>query len=296
MAIDVSKINEYVDENRLPLIRKAVTGAPTLNYIEKMYGVKGPTKLNLLDTEVTFADGSACGFEDSGNSELSQREINPAIIKVDKSFCDRVLAKYFLNSEVRLAAGQAKLPAEGQFVESIVDGVKEQVEQFVWNGAKIGATTYNGFLDFGQYMTQATKGDTIYASVKNVYKAIPAKSLKDSVIFMGQGDFRDLVMELTEKNLYHDNPVVNDSWEIVLPGTVTKVVGVPGLDGKNAIVALNTKHAFYGTDMAGDDENIDVWYSKDEREFRSEILFSAGQNVAFPDENVYCDITPTVEP
>ena len=291
MAINVSGIKEYIDESRLPLIRKSATGAPTLNYIEKMYGVKGKTTLNLLETAVTFGDGTKCGFQDEGESTLSQRTIEPAIIKVNKKFCDMDLQKYFLNKEVQIVAGGAKLPAEQEFVNDVIDGTVEGLEKFVWNEDNvIGSAHFKGFLGLKSEMTQAVKGATVYASTKAVYRAIPADSIRNSVIFMGQDSFRDLVMELTEKNLYHYDPKIDESWEIVLPGTVTKVVGVPGLDGKKAIISLNTKHAFYATDLEGSEEVLKAWYSDDDQDFKMLIKFAAGVQVAFPKENVYCNL------
>ena len=38
--------------------------------------------------------------------------------------------------------------------------------------------------------------------------------------------------------------------------------------------------------MEGDDEKFDLWYSKDNQEFRLAINFNAGVQVAFPDEIV----------
>ena len=96
-------------------------------------------------------------------------------------------------------------------------------------------------------------------------------------------------MELTAKNLYHYNPTVEESYEIVLPGTTTKVAAVPGLNGKNAIVAANPEHMFYGTDMTGDDEVFKFWYSDDNQEFRLAIGFAAGVQFAFPDQVVWAN-------
>jgi hypothetical protein len=98
--------------------------------------------------------------------------------------------------------------------------------------------------------------------------------------------FRSLVMELTAKNLFHYAPEVNDTYEFILPGTTTLVVGVPGLNGSNKIVALNTEHSIYGVDMADDSETFDFWYSKDNQEFRLAVKFNVGVQVAFLDEMV----------
>lgn len=287
--VNLSQLNVYVDENKLGLIRKSVLGAKTTNYLNLQTGVVGKTKINLLDTTVQFGDGSACGWNEAGTSTITQREINPAPIKVNMSFCDKAMQKYFMNHQITVAAGRSTLPFEEDFIAGVVEGVGKKLEDAIWNGITINEVQYDGFV---QIVTkQATTGSTVYDSVKNLYNGIPSASLMDTVIFIGIDGFRSLAGELTAKNLYHYDPKVDEAFEMVLPGTTTRVIGVPGLDGSNKAYAINTKHAFYGTDMQNDNETFDFWYSKDNQEFRLAINFVEGVQVAFPDENSYVTLT-----
>ena len=287
--VKLDQLKVYVDENKLDLIRKSVLGAKTIDYLNIQTGVVGKTKINLLDTTVQFGDGSACGWNEAGTSTITQREINPASIKVNMSFCDKAMQKYFMNHQIAVAAGRSTLPFEEQFIAGVVEGVGKKLEDAVWNGVTINEVQYDGFV---QIVTrQATTGSTVYDSVRNLYNGIPSASLMDTVIFIGIDGFRSLAGELTAKNLYHYDPKVDEAFEMVLPGTTTKVIGVPGLDGSNKAYAINTKHAFYGTDMQNDNETFDFWYSKDNQEFRLAINFVEGVQVAFPDENSYVTLT-----
>ena len=287
--VNLSQLSVYVDENKLGLIRKSVLGAKTINYLNLQTGTVGKTKINLLDTTVQFGDGSACGWNEAGTSTITQREINPAPIKVNMSFCDKAMQKYFMNHQITVAAGRSTLPFEEDFIAGVVEGVGKKLEDAIWNGITINEVQYDGFV---QIVTkQATTGSTVYDSVKNLYNGIPSASLMDTVIFIGIDGFRSLAGELTAKNLYHYDPKVDEAFEMVLPGTTTKVIGVPGLDGSNKAYAINTKHAFYGTDMQNDNETFDFWYSKDNQEFRLAINFVEGVQVAFPDENSYVTLT-----
>ena len=287
--VNLSQLSVYVDENKLGLIRKSVLGAKTTNYLNLQTGVVGKTKINLLDTTVQFGDGSACGWNEAGTSTITQREINPAPIKVNMSFCDKAMQKYFMNHQITVAAGRSTLPFEEDFIAGVVEGVGKKLEDAIWNGITINEVQYDGFV---QIVTkQATTGSTVYDSVKNLYNGIPSASLMDTVIFIGIDGFRSLAGELTAKNLYHYDPKVDEAFEMVLPGTTTRVIGVPGLDGSNKAYAINTKHAFYGTDMQNDNETFDFWYSKDNQEFRLAINFVEGVQVAFPDENSYVTLT-----
>ena len=287
--VNLSQLSVYVDENKLGLIRKSVLGAKTIDYLNLQTGVVGKTKINLLDTTVEFGDGAACGWNEAGTSTITQREINPAPIKVNMSFCDKAMQKYFMNHQITVAAGRSTLPFEEDFIAGVVEGVGKKLEDAIWNGITINEVAYDGFV---QLVTRsATTGSTVYDSVKNLYNGIPSASLMDTVIFIGIDGFRSLAGELTAKNLYHYDPKVDEAFEMVLPGTTTRVIGVPGLDGSNKAYAINTKHAFYGTDMQNDNETFDFWYSKDNQEFRLAINFVEGVQVAFPDENSYVTLT-----
>ena len=56
-----------------------------------------------------------------------------------------------------------------------------------------------------------------------------------------------------------------------------------GLAGTKNIVATFPKNLFYATDMEGDEEDIDLWYSKDDRVFKLEALWNSGVQIAYPD-------------
>lgn len=288
MAINVSALTAYVDEQRLPLIRKTIFAAPSVKHFNLQTGVKHSAALNILNTTVAFGDGATCGWDEAGSSAFSQRTLEVGNYKVNMSFCDKAMLKYWNGYEVRVAAGQKSLPFEEDFVAGVIDGVAEKLETIIWQGVK-ATDKMDGILTIlGKEGTviKSEAGTTIYDSVLNAYKAIPAKKLDKAAMFIGVDKFRDLVLELTAKNLYHYNPTVDEKMEIVLPGTNTRVIAVSGLNGKSNVVAADPENIYYGVDMEGDEETFDLWYSQDNQEFRLAINFNAGVQVAFPDEVV----------
>ena len=296
MAINLSGLTAYVDEQRLPLIRKTVFAAPSTKYFNLQTGVKHAAALNLLNTEVAFGDGSACGWSESGSTAFSQRVLEVGNFKVNMSFCDKAMLKYWAGYEVRVAAGQKNLPFEEDFVAGIIDGVRVKLENLIWKGVKAqdgmdGLLTILDAESGSTIQPTLTTGTTIYEKTLAAYKAIPAGKLDRVSIFMGVDNFRDLVLELTAKNLYHYSPEVDSALEIILPGTSTKVRGVAGLNGEKAIVAADGENIYFGVDMEGDEEKFDLWYSQDNQEFRLAINFNAGVQVAFPDEIVVAEWT-----
>lgn len=290
MAVNLTGLTTYVEQNANGLIAKASLGAPSLKYFTIQPGVKGQTTINVLNTTIELGNGKACGWNEAGESKISQRVIKPWHAKVNRAFCDKAMADYFMKAEVNIAAGRQNLPFEEQFIADIVKGVNEKVETAVWQGVTIAGTKYDGLLDILAGATKVELADSVFASVKAVYKAIPAAVLTDSVIFMGVDKYRDLVMELVEKNLYHYPTTDNaDAFEMVLPGTATKVIGVPGLNGKENIVALPLSETVYGVDMQNDQEEFRFWYSDDNQEYRLAIYFNGGVQVAFLDNCVIAE-------
>ena len=297
MAIDVNALGAYVDEQRLPLIKKAVIGSKSASLFNLQTGVKNKAKLNLLSTAVTFGDGSACGFTAAGTSTLSQREIAAGNIKINMTFCDKDLLSTWAGHEVKVAAGTSALPFEQEFIEGVVKSANAKQEKAVWQGNTTSLNAdLNKFDGLIKILTAeasviepalSTAPATVKEAINAVYAAIPVEVLEVASIAVGQDMFRTYVMELAAANLYQYKPEIDGQMELVIPGTSTKIYGLGGLNGTNTIVAADLAgNVFYGTDLEGDQEKFDFWYSQDNQEFRLAINFVAGVQVAFPDQVV----------
>ena len=292
MAFNLTGLTQYVDQERLPLIRKAVVGNRSAQEFYLMTGVKGSTALNLLDTEVVFGDGSTCGWTDAGTSKLSQRVLVPGAVKVNMSFCDKALLKYWMNYDVRVAAGQKNLPFEEDFVNGVIDGVKAKLEKLMWQG-NTPSDAFDGIIKIAEAATLAATvtyaaDATVTSIVKDVYDKIPtaAYSKGEVVMYMGSDMYRTYIQELIANGNLVITNALNDVAmpdSILIPGTNVRVIGVAGLDTVGKVFASYKDNFVFGTDMAGDDEKFDLWWSQDNREFRLAIEFTAGVQIAYPD-------------
>ena len=164
----------------------------------------------------------------------------------------------------------------------------EQAKEAIKTCLSVGADA--GYLissrKFGGSDTLATSY-ILSEAIKAVYMAIPVEVLDGASIVVGMDTYRTYVMELTEKNLFHYNPVVDAANELVMPGTTTKVIGVPGLNGTKRIFAMDlARNVFYGTDMENDQEKF--IFKQDEKQGNHYLIinFNAGVQVAFPDQVV----------
>lgn len=295
MSVDLSNLTTYVEENKSGLIKKSVIGAKSASLFNLMAGVKGSTALNLLNTNVVFGNGKACGWsEDTGTTqEISQRNIVPGFVKVNTSFCDAAMTDYFMNNQVKVAAGTEILPFEEAFVSDITNKISANLEKAIWNGDTNSADNnlkqFDGLFKILEAASgdtvnpTITTGDTIFDVFNKVYSNIPVEILDSSVILCGADTFRTLVMYLTSQNLYNYAPSVDGTMEIILPGTSTKVIALNGMNTTKKIVATYLDNIFYGTDLMGDEEVFKLWYSDDNQIFRLAVKFTAGVQVAYPD-------------
>lgn len=287
MAFVVNSLPDYVEQRKGELLQKAVLGFETRQYVNIMTGIKYKEALNILATDPVL-QARTCGFDASGNVDFSQRVMTVAPYKVNMTLCEEDLRKKWMNDQTIVKAGGEVLPFEEKITDNIVKKVNNQLENLIWN-ATDASNGFNGLLTIANAeadVIDASKGASDYETALNVYKAIPAEILDKAEIFVGEDAFRSIVLEITAKNLYHYDPKVDSAKTIILPGTNTKLHGVAGLIGKGQMLAADPENLFYGVDMADDAETFDLWYSKDNQEFRLAIKFNAGAQVAFPDQIV----------
>lgn len=286
MAINVNGLETYVDEQRLPLIKKAVLGGKSVGMFNLQTGVKKSAALNLINVTPTLQAGG-CGFNAQGDATLSQRVINTELLKVNMEFCDKDLLAYWAGYEVKVGAGKEQLPFEEYLTSAVIEGINEKVENLVWQGDKSKGAEFDGILTIlADEDVVKAQGTGAYGAIKAAYSAIPVAVLPKATIFVGADTFRSYMLEMVEKNFYHYAADGADVQEFIVPGTNTKVVAVNGLNGTNKVVAADPANLFYGCDMLDDAETFDLFYSKDNRAFRLVVEFNGGTQVAYPNEVV----------
>lgn len=288
----VTSLPDYVEENKIGLIAKAVLGGNSVDMFNLQTSVLGKTAINLLNTDIKLQDAEGCGFDPQGSQTLSQRYIEPKVVKLNMEYCDKNLLGTWAQYQVKIAAGKEVLPFEEQFIGDVIAHVNDAVEKTVWQGKKATAGEFDGILEVlkGASAT-ATKDETSnWKTLQNVYFALPQVAKKeDTAIFVSPEFYEAWIQEMIEKNMFHIFP--NDAaTSVKLPGTSVDVIKVNGLTGANKIVAGRKSNVYIGVDMSNDKEVFDFWFSKGDRVFRLAIEFSYGVQVAFPDQMVVCSL------
>lgn len=293
MAINVTALNNYVEEKRLPLIAKSFLRGKTIDLIQIETGVLQDTALNLVSASVKFGDGASCGWNPTDGVALSQRLLKPTFLKINQAFCDKDLLKKWASYEVKLAAGREQLPFEESFMNEIANAINESIEKLVWQGESSNDNEPDGFLKILETVSSGvvsvtwSAGTSAYNKIKAVYNKIPANIIdkEDTVIFVGEETYREFIQDLVAANLYHFSPDYK-AGEYMVPGTSIRVIAVNGLNGTGKVVAGRLSNFYYGVGEPDDKDTFDFWYSKDNREFRLAAYFAIAVQVAYPNEIV----------
>ena len=293
------EIKGYVDESNESLIAKTVLGGQSVGLFNLQTGVKGATAINLLNTDVTLQSALECGFTPVGASKISRRILDPVYLKVNMEWCDKNFLDTYAQHMVKIAAGMKTLPYAEEFTSHIIAKVNAALEKMLYQGkANVQKTEFNGIMTIvsasgSGAIKVGTESGTAWEKISKVYAAVPEEAHKDDlVILVSPSLYRKFVQELVKANMYHYD--ANDAnAQTYLPGTSVPVIPVEGLinDKKEFILALRKSNVIFGTDMTNDQEKFDFWYSKDKQTFKLAIEFTAGVQVAYPEEIVWADGT-----
>ena len=291
--LDVTAITGYVEEHKVDLIERSVEkDLETAKMFKQVPDVLGKTSLPILNTNVVIQNGKTCGFTASGSTAITERMIEPKILKVNMEWCYKDFADTFANYKTRIDAGDEVLAFSEDFVNDVVRGAVKANEEMLWQGDAANDNEYDGLLtilsdDVPSGNTAAlTVGTAAYDGILKAYNLLPNRAIdKDTYIFVSTSLYRQFIQELVAKNLYHFKAEEGEPKEIFLPGTSVKVKGVAGLDGTASyeyIVAARTSNVYYGYEAKASDTKF--WFSDDADTFRLKIQYAAGVQVAFPDE------------
>lgn len=312
MAFDVSALATYTKENQDLLVASSVLGSKTASLIKDqgnvMVGVKSSEKINIMDTDAFFQDGSSCGFNASGTTTFTQRTVTVGKIKVNEALCPKDLERTYLQKALPAGSSYDSIVFAEQYSTRKTEKIASQLEIGIWQGDTTSAdgnkNKFDGLIKlvtaastaivdansttyYGTPATAITAANVV-AVFDAVYKAIPAEVVaKDDVrIFCGMDVFRTYTIALKTANMFHYTVDGKADSEFVLPGTSIKVVAVQGLNGTNKIYASRLSNLFIGTDLLNEEERFEIFYAKEADQVRFVSEFKMGVNFAFPGEIV----------
>ena len=290
MAFNVSGLSAYVQENRDNILRKVILEGDTISKMAKQLGVKTKERLHYFSLAPVIQDGKGCGFKASGATNITEKDIETAVMKVNDEWCNDDLLGKYAEYLVRFGAdaNAENLAFEQLIADELVKNINKEMEKRVWQGKKS-----NDLID--GLLTQATSdentikatyksGATLYEKVKTVIMAIPEEIIDEAVVFISPATFRKLVFELLEMDNSYITPSEIEQGEFYFPGTSVAIHKTMGLIGQDeAIYASTWGNLVYATDMMDDKEELRFWFSDDADLHRVKIKWNAGVATYFSD-------------
>lgn len=294
----VTSLPDYVQTNREVLIKSfGLVGTGTRRHIGLQTGIKKDAYLNYLDLSTVLQDGSNCAFNPLDSITLSQREINTAAIKVDGQICPETLLGKYAEYLVRVNATENELPFEQYILDMLVASINKKIENLTWQGDTASTNPdlkwIDGFLkqfsaDNDVVTVTIGAGTSAYEGIQQVYMALTDEAIeRGAVIFAAPSIYRAFIQDLISLNYSaYAGPNGTNPDEFLFPGSTVRVVRTPGLAGSLAIVGTFGDNLVYGTDMENDNEDVDLWWSQDDRVFKYQVKWNSGVAYHFPDQIV----------
>ena len=298
---DLGGLSSYVDQLSADIISEAVLTPVTMKYVNVVPGIKGTQNVNLLSETLSVQTGTTCGWNSQGDVTFTVAPVTVQALKVNQSLCLQQLNTLWLGQYLNAGSYNENAPFEQAIVDLQTKQIKRYNEDLLWN-ASTGTSSFSGFIEIinNSNSVVALTGQTALCSVtgtSTVEKALNVLAQIDNlivnldrnvydrddiVIYMSQTQFKCYLTAIRNVNNFHfTEPTLGQVYEVFHPQTNYKVVGVPGLNGSDLIVAGPMQYMLVGTDLASDEDSFRAWWSQDFQEVRIMSAWKLGTQIAF---------------
>ncbi len=302
-GFDVSELDPYTDQESQDLVVNEVLSGETLELISIEEDVKYKKKLKKLDADVIWQDGEGCGYNASGDVDFTDREIETYPIKLNMSFCNQELIGTWAQKALRAGAiaELEELPYRDLITAHVLSKQGLEVEKAIWNANIASGTGNLAFFDGLETIIAADSGDMININTGGAttftsanafdvlfaaYENMSASDLgmavleKGAIAWMTRNQYNALIKNIVDLNQYNFDPTAAAaSKTFVLPGTDLVVRRVNGRTDDTKFYIANGDNFVFGTDLAADSTNLQLWYNEDEEEIRLRLRMRAGTQV-----------------
>lgn len=300
-GFNLSSLSTYTDEVGGELIRRAILEGETMKIIKVQPGIKGSQAINLLDSTLVVQDGT-CGWNSSGQTTYTQRDITVCDYKVNEALCPKDLTDYWLGQLLTPGSYNETVPFEQQIAELKTAQISQYIENLIWQ-ASSASTCFSGIKELVRGVsgttadTQTVTGgivvpgqsalnaSTALSQVDALVEAIPDDVVDrtDWVVFMSHANYRKYLINYRTANYFHFNPESSyQDFKTFHPATNILVHPVGGLNGSNLILLINAGYVVGGVDLLSDAETLKMFYSVDFDEVRLRCNFKIGVQLAWP--------------
>jgi hypothetical protein len=309
MSLNVGDLTAYVDENKMALIKKAVLGGRTLRFINVQPDIKSSATINIINSDLV-AQAGACGWDEDGQTILTQQTLSVCPLKVNESICLDTLEQYYTQKMMRPGSYNEQIPFEEIFASEKADKINALIDDLIWKGdvnnesgnlalcdgfVVLASVTFSGDVVNGNTSSAtAITASNIVGLIDDISAVVPTDILgmDDLTLFVGYDVYRTYALALRNANLFHYTGAENqgEDYSQMIPGTNIRVVAVRGLNGTDKMFLSSASNLYFGTDLLSDAEEFKIFYSADYDEVRFRAKWKQGVQFAFPEFVVYFEL------
>ena len=283
-----SRLKTYLETNGVEVLTKALFNSESAKYFNIQTGCTAEQPIIRLDSTITLADASNCGFTATGSDTFTNRLLSPKFLKVNKEFCPKTLLKTWAHSDVKMNALNQEMPFEELLISNNINELAKVNERLIWEGDTTSGTgnmlLMDGIITIAkkdENTVKQSKGtDTIWQRVQKLWLALPAEIADKTTIFMSIANYKQLIVELMNANMFHVFEEYQGTYEMTLPGANVKIKGVSGIT-QDVILATPEDNLYLGVDGESDSETVDLYFDKSSRTFKFCIEYAYCTNYAF---------------
>ena len=283
-----SRLKTYLETNGVEVLTKALFNSESAKYFNIQTGVTAEQPIIRLDSSITLADASTCGFTATGSDTFTNRLLSPKFLKVNKEFCPKTLLKTWAHSDVKMNALGQEMPFEELLISNNINELAKVNERLIWEGDTTSGSgnmlLMDGIITIAKadenVVKQSKGSDDLWTRVEKIWLALPAEIADKTTIFMSIANYKQLIVDLMNKNMYHVFETYDGVYEMTLPGANVKVKGVSGIT-QDVILATPEENLYLGVDGESDSEVCDFYFDKSDRTFKFCIEYAYAVQYCF---------------
>ena len=304
MALVLGTLTGFTQEEQNEFIIKALKGSKTADLVSIQAGIKTTEQLAYLDSSVALQEGANCTWAASGTTNITQKAITVADIKVMEAFCAKDLEPYWTQTLMAAGSHTDNMPdlVSRAIMEAKGKGIAHANELLLWQG-DTGSGTANlahadGFVKLtttaSDEIASNTGGVTVATgiTIANIEAIIDAQvavfpeeilQRDDLFIACSWDSFRKYIAALKNANYFHyvANAEEIRNGSINIPGSNIKLEAVPGLTGVTNMIGSYWDNFVMGTDLDNEEEQAEFTYAVEAKEHRLEYRYKIGMQIKF---------------
>ena len=283
-----SRLKNYLETNGTEVLTKALFNSESAKYFQIQTGCTSEQPIIRLDSSITLADATSCGFEANGSDTFSNRLLSPKFLKLNKEFCPKTLLKTWAHSDVRMNALGQELPFEELLINNNINELAKWNERLIWEGKTSGGVGNMALMDGIITIARADENtiklgkgsDDLWTRVEKTWLALAPEVADKCTLFMSIANYKQLIIELMNKNMYHVFETYEGEYRMTMPGTNLIIRGVSGIT-EDVLVCTPEDNLYLGVDGESDSETVDLYFDKSDRTFKFVVEYAYAVQYAF---------------